>query len=222
MQKTQNYNLNKPELTDPIRVADFNENAEIIDAALNGLHTEAVTLAAQVRAEAANALAAYKTANDAAVAGKAEQSALDAYKTSNDAAVAAKAEQSALDAYKTSNDAAVAALNTAVAAGVKLQTGTYSGTGACGSGSKNTLTFSFVPKIVGIVVDAAGQTRGGAVFIAGQSKSSGISSCSSTGGTLSLNLTWSGNSVSWYTDNTGSANNQLNASGYTYRYFAFG
>ena len=34
MTKTGNYNLNKPEPTDPLRLADFNENADIIDAAL--------------------------------------------------------------------------------------------------------------------------------------------------------------------------------------------
>ena len=36
MQKTANYNLNKPEAGDPIRVADFNANADIIDTALAG------------------------------------------------------------------------------------------------------------------------------------------------------------------------------------------
>ena len=39
MQKTSNYNLKKPEPTDPLRVEDFNENADIIDAALAGLNT---------------------------------------------------------------------------------------------------------------------------------------------------------------------------------------
>ena len=39
MQKTSNYNLNKPEVTDPMRLADFNENADIMDAALAGLNT---------------------------------------------------------------------------------------------------------------------------------------------------------------------------------------
>ena len=34
MTKTQNYNLKKPEPTDPVQLADFNENADLIDAAL--------------------------------------------------------------------------------------------------------------------------------------------------------------------------------------------
>ena len=37
--KTQNYNLNKPEVTDPLRVDDFNANADMIDAALGALST---------------------------------------------------------------------------------------------------------------------------------------------------------------------------------------
>ena len=36
MTKTMNYNLNKPEATDPLRLADFNGNADIIDTALAG------------------------------------------------------------------------------------------------------------------------------------------------------------------------------------------
>ena len=39
MTKTINYNLNKPEPNDPLRVADFNENADKIDAALGNLNT---------------------------------------------------------------------------------------------------------------------------------------------------------------------------------------
>ena len=39
MEKTQYYNLNKPEETDPLRLEDFNENADLIDAALNELNS---------------------------------------------------------------------------------------------------------------------------------------------------------------------------------------
>lgn len=55
MTKTSNYNLNQWESADPIRREDFNENADIIDAALNSLNT--------------------------AVGSKAEQSALNAVQT---------------------------------------------------------------------------------------------------------------------------------------------
>jgi len=36
MTKTENFNLNKPEAADPMRVEDFNHNADLIDAALSG------------------------------------------------------------------------------------------------------------------------------------------------------------------------------------------
>ena len=52
MKKTVNYQLNKPEAGDPLRLADFNQNSDILDAALNNLN--------------------------AALGGKAEQSALAA------------------------------------------------------------------------------------------------------------------------------------------------
>ena len=34
MQLTPNYNLKKPEGTDPVDIQDFNDNADLIDAAL--------------------------------------------------------------------------------------------------------------------------------------------------------------------------------------------
>ena len=52
MKKTTHYQLNKPESGDPLRLADFNQNSDILDAALNNLN--------------------------AALGGKAEQSALAA------------------------------------------------------------------------------------------------------------------------------------------------
>ena len=48
MTKTQNYNLNKPEAGDPMRVADFNVNSDIIDAALKNLSAERVYVGSYV------------------------------------------------------------------------------------------------------------------------------------------------------------------------------
>ena len=45
MTKTANYNLNKPEATDPLRLADFNENADILDGALKNLSMAAPKIA---------------------------------------------------------------------------------------------------------------------------------------------------------------------------------
>ena len=42
MTKTQNYNLNKPEAGDPLRLADFNQNSDLIDTALASLSADHV------------------------------------------------------------------------------------------------------------------------------------------------------------------------------------
>ena len=63
MTRTNNYNLKKPEPNDPLRVADFNENADILDGLLNSLNT--------------------------AVGSKAEQSAITALSQKCDAAYSA-------------------------------------------------------------------------------------------------------------------------------------
>ena len=46
MTKTVNYKLNKPEPTDPVHLADLNENADIIDAALKAATDAAIAAAA--------------------------------------------------------------------------------------------------------------------------------------------------------------------------------
>ena len=53
MQKTQNYNLNKPEAGDPVKVADFNANADIVDAALGMLNGRAKVAAGSFVGEGA-------------------------------------------------------------------------------------------------------------------------------------------------------------------------
>ena len=44
MEKTSNYQLNKPEAGDPLRLADFNQNADIIDGVLKNLSAERVVV----------------------------------------------------------------------------------------------------------------------------------------------------------------------------------
>jgi len=142
MQKTSNFNLNKPEAADPMRIEDFNQNADLIDAALAGMP--------------------------------------------------------------------------------KIVTGNYVGTGTYGKDNPTTLTFPFPPKVVGIVVDAAGQRRGGTIFVTGQTKSSGIGPTYASNSAYDHVLTWSGNSISWYAADTDTALDQLNDSANTYYYFAIG
>ena len=203
MLKTAIYNLNKPEAADPLRVDDFNENADKIDGLLKQVDDNSVTRSAQVRSEAANALAAYQTANDAAVAAV-------------NTAVSTKAEQSA-----------VTALTATVSTKAQVAVGSYTGKGTYGSSNKNTLTFDFEPKIVFIFIatgygsmantaytgGAAGDTN--QVFYAGASQVWVYSS-----GTGSVKYTLSGKTLTWYCDKT--AYLQMNGNGTKYGYIAIG
>lgn len=138
MTKTEHYNLKKPGPNDPLSQADFNENADLIDAAL-------------------------------------------------------------------------AALNTAVANGVKLQTGSYSGKGVYGSGNPNTLNLNFTPKFLMVW----GPYSHIMVGITGKNFSVRYDYLS-----WECTTTWSGATVKWYYDS--SAQSQMNESGKTYYYLALG
>lgn len=109
--------------------------------------------------------------------------------------------------------------------GLKLEMGTYTGTGTYGSDS--TLTFSFTPKIVVISISASAITDyPGAIFLTGQPYNLGLVggwAFNSNYRSL-LSLTWKSNSVSWcsiYNNTTEGAFKQLNGS-YVYHYFAIG
>ena len=99
---------------------------------------------------------------------------------------------------------------------VKIETGSYTGTGTAGQNNPNTLTFSFEPKIVfvNMVSDAYG------------SEIPMINGClrgtvydGTSGASTKLNLTWTDNSVTWYQN---SAAWQLNQNGQKYNYVALG
>ena len=107
----------------------------------------------------------------------------------------------------------------------KIATGSYVGTGTYYSNNPNSLTFDFEPKVVVVVADGPNGLCAGFLIVRGQTYSNGIGSfsCSSVG--LDLHITWSGNTVSWYSTNTfdsGKANAQMNTSGTTFRYVALG
>ena len=107
---------------------------------------------------------------------------------------------------------------------LRITQGTYVGTGGSGSGAPNTLTFPFPPQIVFITVELDQSGNAGTVFFQGQSKSSGMGTHSS-GDQLGFQLTWSGNTLSWY--NTvrqadDGPSRQFNYNGMTYRYVAVG
>ena len=96
---------------------------------------------------------------------------------------------------------------------VRIATGSYTGTGTYGSRNPNSLTFDFEPKVVFI---CSGGNVLGEAMIRGASYQ--MTQESNTMG--SNTLTWSGNSLSWYSERN--ANHQYNSSGMTYYYIAIG
>lgn len=97
---------------------------------------------------------------------------------------------------------------------VQIATGRYTGTGKAGSGNQNSLTFDFVPKLVIVTTDSG---MNGYAFVFGTSRTLGL------GGYYSQQclVTWEGNKLTWY-NTSSNADNQLNASGQVYKYFAIG
>lgn len=107
------------------------------------------------------------------------------------------------------NDA-MSAIDDALAAcgNCKIETGSYVGTGAYGSGTQNTLTFSGKPTAVFVTGDRSfwalyGNTTASVEY--------------GSGGNL-ISVTWTENSISWYHDTN--AYTQMNVSGATYYYMA--
>ena len=101
--------------------------------------------------------------------------------------------------------------------GAKVQTGSYPGTNTYGATNPCILTFNFAPKLVII-------TRSDEKFNANTIILVGGSGCYYGGSNNSSGyVTWSGNSVSWYTDTTTSgAVNQNNYKDATYAWVAIG
>ena len=126
-----------------------------------------------------------------------------------DAAVQANAE-----AIAAAKQEAASALAEAMASGVKIHTGTYTGNDKYGA-NKTTITFPFQPKLVFISRQSGGDCSGPL-----------INGCSSglvfLGGTYanSLGLTWSGNTLSIQSNSN--SQQQLNINNTKYHYVAFG
>jgi len=145
------------------------------------------------------------------------------------AALAGKAE-----AAHTHTASEVAGLDQLLAGAVKIETGTYIGTGAYGETRPNSLTFSFEPKFV--FVGCAFKTSApyfparviGTFMVRPCMVSSNILSIqtySITTATYNF-VTWSGNTVSWHcrpdVNQQMAAGVQLNESEVEYHYFAIG
>ena len=108
----------------------------------------------------------------------------------------------------------------------KIETGSYTGTGTYGASNPNTLTFSFVPKIVFIsFTGVASETYSGLSIPFISSCRSAIVFDNRDGSSTRIDVSWSGqngtpeNSVSWYGNSPAT---QLNTNGITYQYIALG
>ena len=96
---------------------------------------------------------------------------------------------------------------------VKFQTGSYTGTGAYGSGSRNSLTFSFVPKFV-ILLNVNGKSPCELTWTYGAQSFAFPTFTPATYASLS------GKTLSWYNDSN--EQEQANVSGVKYYWTAFG
>ena len=101
----------------------------------------------------------------------------------------------------------------------KIASGSYTGAGTSGSSNKNTLTFDFKPKVVFIGSNASGTSTSSYQPIPMVQGAAYTSSFGTTSTRKTITLSWSGNSVSWYSDG---ASQQLNASTLTYYWIAIG
>ena len=106
---------------------------------------------------------------------------------------------------------------------VKIETGSYTGTGTYGSSNPNTLTFSFEPKIVFITYAGSSFVPGtdyfadSAIYLIGSS----FSRVAVSGSVLNWSI--DGVVLNWYTSGSAAtARSQLNQNGYMYNYVALG
>lgn len=104
---------------------------------------------------------------------------------------------------------------------VKMEAGSYVGTGAYGAGSPNSLTFGITPKLLIIVPQNDNFANYSAYMVAvNPQQYSWTDQLVGNGtGNHGVSLTWADKTVSWY--NTAAAYRQLNQSGVIYLWVAF-
>lgn len=96
--------------------------------------------------------------------------------------------------------------------GARIEVGSYVGTGTYGQSNPNSLTFGFEPKIVFFA------NAGVWPFVNPEQTS--VMQTIGASGSNTINISWNGKSVSWYSDAYHSY--QLNTAGETYYYIAMG
>ena len=204
MNKTSNYQLNQWELTDRIRMEDFNGDNAKIDAALK-------TLANQVASKANSSTVSSLTTK---VNAKAEQSALTAAVDRITALESGKASKTDLEAANTSLDA----LTTQVSkcGNCRVVCGSYVGNDKFGSANPNSLTFDAPPVMV-VIRDqsCSGSDVQQMVLMQGCLTANGTG----TGNNTIVTVSWNGSSVQWYSDTNTYV--QYSVGNHTYYYTAF-
>lgn len=240
MNYTTNYNLKKPEDNDNVLISDLNGNADAVDAALHALDegvkgAQGSLAAAPEKQSLADGDGVVVT--DSAAGNSAKRVLWSTVKTvlaqlfaplthkhaAGDvtSGTFAAARIPGLDAGKiTSGILPVARGGTGVSSldelvkalgAVKVTAGSYTGNGQYGKETPNSLSFPFPPKFLMIA-----EPQGYSVIVINNSQYALYGGV----GARYLFATWSGNSVSWYSPD--GERDQMNSSGKTYTYYAFG
>lgn len=240
MNYTTNYNLKKPEDNDNVLISDLNGNADAVDAALHALDegvkgAQGSLAAAPKKQSLADGDGVVVT--DSAAGNSAKRVLWSTVKTvlaqlfaplthkhaAGDvtSGTFAAARIPGLDAGKiTSGILPVARGGTGVSSldelvkalgAVKVTAGSYTGNGQYGKETPNSLSFPFPPKFLMIA-----EPQGYSVIVINNSQYALYGGV----GAWYLFATWSGNSVSWYSPD--GERDQMNSSGKTYTYYAFG
>lgn len=107
----------------------------------------------------------------------------------------------------------------------RIVRGSYVGTGLSGPENPTVLTFDINPQLVIILENSTSSLNPAAIFIKGQTESSGLGHLSSSSDSMRLHVDWVETSVSFYNEEVSGSSNaerQLNKEGSTYYYFVFG
>ncbi len=101
---------------------------------------------------------------------------------------------------------------------LRVEAGSYVGTGGYGESQPNTLTFQLHPVVVMVALTTAATGAPPMVLM----RPAPSASCQLGGVAYGVFLTWGEHSVQWYVNGDGSAYHQGNSNGVTYHYIALG